>query len=238
LNAILPTLIAWLREYGYPALWLSIFVAAFGLPLPGFLLLLASGAISALGDFNLFLLIPIAFSAAVSGDALGYLVGRRLGNWLLTWADQKKHPLSGLLPKIKEARDYFSQRGSWAIFLSRFLFLPLGGPINMLAGASDYGYRRFVLYDFSGQLLGALIPLSLGYFFGDSWKMLGTVFDVLSFIVLGLLVATILIIRLMKRSRQRPPDTAIPLLPQVAVGNVALDNTSDIGQESEKNLFS
>ncbi|HZR44287.1 MAG TPA: hypothetical protein VFB12_29515, partial [Ktedonobacteraceae bacterium] len=59
-----------------------------------------------------------------------------------------------------------------------------------------------------------------------------------SFIVLGLLVATILIIRLMKRSRQRPPDTAIPLLPQVAVGNVALDNTSDIGQESEKNLFS
>lgn len=222
-------LITWLREFGYPALWLSIFVAAFGVPLPGFLLLLAAGALSALGDFNLPLLLPIAFSAAVAGDSLGYGVGRRLGDWYLSRSHQE--PVNSLLKKIEEARAYFNRRGAWAIFLSRFLFLPLGGPMNLLAGASNYPYRRFLLYDFSGQLLGALIPLLSGYFFGEGWEKLGKLFDEVSLIALAFLVAIILILRFVRYQQQRMQAVPVPLLTQGVRRSSGLHPNTDNREE-------
>ena len=68
-----------LQQYGYPALWLIVFVAAVGVPVSGSLLLFAAGAFAALGDLNIFILFPVALSAAVMGDNLGYFIGRRVG---------------------------------------------------------------------------------------------------------------------------------------------------------------
>jgi membrane protein DedA with SNARE-associated domain len=53
----------------------------------------------------------------------------------------------------------FRRRAAWAIFISRCLIVVLGGPINWLAGAERYSYRRFLHWDICGQLLGAIIPL-------------------------------------------------------------------------------
>ncbi len=41
MSTILPYLINWLQEFGYPALWLVVFVASVGAPLPISLVLLA-----------------------------------------------------------------------------------------------------------------------------------------------------------------------------------------------------
>jgi membrane protein DedA with SNARE-associated domain len=35
--------------------------------------------------------------------------------------------------------------------------------MNLLAGAESYPFRSFLLYDVTGETLGAVIPLSLGY---------------------------------------------------------------------------
>src|SRR5947209_5206057 len=74
-----PFLIGALQHYGYPALWLIVFVAAAGAPISGSLLLFAAGAFAALGDLNMVILFPVALSAAVMGDNLGYFIGRRVG---------------------------------------------------------------------------------------------------------------------------------------------------------------
>ena len=47
MSALLPYLVNWLQEYGYPALWGLVFVGAAGIPLPITLLLLAAGAFAA-----------------------------------------------------------------------------------------------------------------------------------------------------------------------------------------------
>src|SRR2546430_12335836 len=47
--------------------------------------------------------------------------------------------------------------------------------LNLLSGSELYPYRYFLLFDSSGEALGAIIPLSLGYVFGASWEAVGDV---------------------------------------------------------------
>jgi membrane-associated protein len=200
-NSFLPYLLTLLQEYGYPILWLSIFVGALGIPLPNTLILLAAGAFAALGNFNFAVLLVVAVSAFVAGDNGSYWIGRRWGSRLLAW-------LEGRLVKprtIERSRLYFHRLGGWAIFFSRFLLSALGGEINLLAGAELYPYRRFLVYDIAGETLGALLPLGLGYIFGASWVAVGDMLGSLSFFVFTLLIVLVLAyqtMRLLMRMRR------------------------------------
>ncbi|MBO0779154.1 MAG: DedA family protein [Ktedonobacteraceae bacterium] len=202
MNSFLPTLISWLQEAGYPALWLIIFGAALGLPLPISLILLGAGAFASVGDFNVFLLAAIAISSSICGDICGYLLGRHLGARLLDALSQrtKAHILSA--ERIERSRQYFRKRGAWAIFLSRFLISALGSPINLLAGTERYPWRRFLLYDASGELLGAVIPLALGFAFGASWEAVGDILGMISLFALALLTTLYLFYLLFKQLRR------------------------------------
>jgi membrane-associated protein len=189
---VLPFLLNLFQQYGYPILWLIVFVSAVGIPLPTSLILLAAGAFAALGDFNLLLLVVVTVSAFVAGDNTGYWLGRRWGSRLLDWLE-RTHKIQLVSPaRIARSRLYFHQRGGWAVFLSRFLVSALGGVINILAGAELYPYKRFVIYDICGEALGASLPLVLGLIFGASWEAVGAVLGSLSLFFLALLVALFL----------------------------------------------
>lgn len=202
MSTFLSYLLTWIQSYGYPVLWLSVFVAAVGLPLPTTLTLLAAGAFAALGDFSLLLLIPLVVTASVSGDSLGYLLGRRVGSKLLHWLEQKPRLRFVTPQNIIQARHYFEQSGAWAIFLTRFLFSALGGITNILAGSDLYPYPRFLLYDISGEVLGAVIPLLLGYAFGASWEAVGTILGAFSGLALALTLVVILLVLLVRNIRR------------------------------------
>lgn len=143
MNAVLPLLVSWIQQFGYPALWLSIFVAAIGIPLPISFVLLAAGAFAALGDFNVFLLGGIALTAAVCGDSVGYLIGHLVGTHLFAWLE-RPHRVKLFSPQtLQNSHRYFNKRGGWAIFLSRFIVSALGGTINLLSGAEMYPHQLF-----------------------------------------------------------------------------------------------
>jgi len=199
MSGLLQTTLTFLQNYGYLALWISVFIAAAGVPLPISLVLLAAGAFSALGEFNFVLLFVLAFSALVCGDNAGYLIGRHWGSRGLDWLEHPGKRNRFIPPRtVERSRNYFRQQGGWAIFLSRFIFSALGGVINLLAGSELYPYRYFVLADTSGEALGALIPLLLGYIFGASWEAVGDVLGPLSLFILGLLVVVLLVTRLVR----------------------------------------
>lgn len=202
MSNLLSLLLTFLQTYGYIALWITVFVAAVGIPIPITLLLLAAGAFAALGDFNLALLFVISFSALICGDNTGYWIGRIWGSRALNWIERSKR-WNRLIPpqRIVQSRQYFRLRGGWAIFLSRFLFSALGGIINLLSGSELYPYRYFLLFDSSGEALGAIIPLMLGYVFGASWEAVGDVLGYSSFLILSLLIVIILVSRLIKNAR-------------------------------------
>ncbi len=198
LSTLLTFLISWLEQYGYPVLWLIVFVASVGAPLPVGLLLLVLGAFAGLGDFNVIYLALITTSASVCGDSLGYTIGRGLGSKVLDWIERRRWYRSKSSRTIARSRAYFKRRGAWAILLSRFLFSALGGTVNLVAGADRYPYHRFLLYDGVGETLGAVIPLSLGYAFGASWEDVGDLLTTSSGCVLALLVTIFLVIRLVR----------------------------------------
>ena len=197
-----------LQHYGYPALWLVVFVAAAGAPISGSLLLFAAGAFAAFGDLNMFILYPVALSAAVMGDNLTYFIGRRLGTALVAWIERQKR-FRWITPQaLERGRIYFRGRASWAIFITRFLIVALGGPINLLAGLELYPYRSFLFWDVSGQMLSAALSLGLGFIFAESWEEVAGLFGAFSSLVLAGIVGVFLIgilVRRMRR-RRRPPE--------------------------------
>ncbi len=224
MSALLPNLIDWLQQYGYPALWLFVFIAAVGIPLPTSLVLLASGAFAALGDFNVFVLGIIAITASTAGDNVGYVIGRRWGSKLLLWLQQPRRRWQRLLSprNFVRAQTYFQKRGGWAVFLTRFLFSALGGITNLLAGAELYPYRRFLFADITGEATGAAIALLLGFLFGASWEAVGNILGAVSLLAFALLAVIVLayyLVKLVRQSRanqkesmpggKRPPEDAV-----------------------------
>lgn len=200
MNNLLPYLLTLLQEYGYPILWLSIFIGAVGIPLPNTLVLLAVGAFAALGNFQFILLFVVALSAFVAGDNVSYWLGRRWGSRVLRWMEGRLIRAQTL----ERSRVYFDRLGGWAIFSSRFLVSALGGAINLLAGAQLYPYRRFLAYDIAGEAAGTVLLLTLGYVFGASWDAVGDVLGSFSFFIVALLVALVLgyqTLRLFRRMR-------------------------------------
>ena len=194
-----------LQQYGYPVLWLIVFISAAGLPVSGSLLLFASGAFAALGDFNVVILFPIAVSAAVMGDSLCYYIGKRVGVSLLSWFERQKRFRFITPEALEKSRVYFRRRAAWTIFITRFLIVALGGPVNLVAGLEQYPYPRFLLSDVSGQILSALLSLGLGYVFAQSWEEVAGIFGAVSSLLLVLLIVIIIIgmlVRTVRRKRQ------------------------------------
>lgn len=203
-----PFFISALQQYGYPALWLIVFIAAVGAPISGNLLLYAAGAFVAFGDFNIFILFPVAVSAAVLGDNVGYFIGRLVGTPLFSWLERQKRLQFISLDTMERGRAFFRRRTAWAIFITRFLIVVLGGAINLLAGVEQYPYRSFLFWDVSGQILGAAIPLSLGYVFAESWEELASILGAFSSLFLAFMAAIVLFVLLVRRIRQRRASSA------------------------------
>jgi membrane-associated protein len=196
------------------------------------LVFLAAGAFAALGDFNLILLALIGLSASVSGDTVGYLLGRKWGRKVLARLTRQSR-LHLISPqRIEKSRLYFIKRGGLAIFLSRFLLSGLGGAINIIAGTELYPYRRFLLYDLCGELLGALIPLVLGYIFGASWEAVGDILSTSSLAIVTILLAIYLAWRLI-RQIQRSQRATI----QVALIAKAKKSIDDTEREKDSATF-
>ena len=131
--------------------------------LPGDSLLFASGALAAMGAFNMVLLYLVFFVAAVLGDTINYHIGRKVGTTISPGS------FMGRLinqDKMMKAEDFFSRHGGKTILIARFMpfirtFIPF------IAGASRMNYRYFLIYNVVGAALWVGICTMLGYFFGN-----------------------------------------------------------------------
>jgi len=241
MNDILPYLLRELQEYGYPIVWLSVFIGAIGIPLPNTLLLLAAGAFAALGNLNLVGLFLVSLSAFVAGDSGSYWIGRIWGSKVLNWLETSTR-VHWINPQtIARSRIYFHRRGGWAIFFSRFLVSAFGGAINLLAGAELYPYRQFFLYELAGKILGSLLPLVLGYIFTTSWRFVGDILGTSSIFVLAIIIVlflSYLAISWFRRARQADKLRQAPLQEAQLEISVAASHLpgSEIINSSSSNL--
>src|SRR5262249_58863582 len=92
------TFTGWYVAYGYPALFLGVWLENAGVPVPGEAAVLAAGFLASPAGgtrFSLGLIITLTFAAAVLGDNFGFWLGRRLARPRL----QRGHIFLALTPQ-------------------------------------------------------------------------------------------------------------------------------------------
>ncbi len=137
-----------------------------GFFLPGDSLLFIAGFLSSSAGGNVLPPLPVTagviFVAAVAGDQVGYLFGRKVGPPLF---DRPKSRLFNPT-NLAKAHAFFERRGPFAIVLARFVpivrtFTPI------VAGVAEMRYRTFVTYNLVGGFLWGIGITTLGYFLGE-----------------------------------------------------------------------
>jgi membrane-associated protein len=131
--------------------------------LPGDSLLFTAGFLASQGHFNIWLLVPICFVAAILGDATGYSIGHKFGRSLF-----RKEESRFFKPEyLVKSEEFFKKHGGKAIVLARFMpIVRTFAPV--IAGVSAMQYRRFAVYNVFGAVLWAIGVTVAGYYLGKS----------------------------------------------------------------------
>lgn len=162
----------WLESGGVLLLAAIVFAESgllVGFFLPGDSLLFIAGFLSSSAGGEVLPALPIVaavtFVAAVAGDQVGYLFGRRMGPTLF---DRDRSRLFNPA-NVQRAQDFFDRYGARTIVLARFVpvvrtFAPI------VAGVGKMHYRTFVTFNLIGGLLWGVGITTLGHYLGEiSW---------------------------------------------------------------------
>jgi len=195
---MLAAFLSFLLLYKYLALFSVSLLAAFVLPLPATAFIIAAGAFSAQGYFNFSEIIAVGFLGSIIGDGLGYYISLRWGRDLLNRIGFKRILRS---PKFLELENYFSKYALSTIFLTRFLVTGLGSAVNVLAGLSKVPYKKFLAFDWLGELVYVALYAGIGFVMGDEWHYISSIIDEIAIILL-LLFLIFLVVRIFFRNKK------------------------------------
>jgi membrane-associated protein len=155
-----------LETGSYLILWGIIFAETgllIGFFLPGDSLLFTAGFFASKGDLNIWLVAGGCFIAAVVGDQVGYLFGRKVGPSLFRKPDARLFRQT----HVQRAQVYFDEHGPKTIILARFVpIVRTFAPI--VAGVGRMDYRTFVTYNVVGGVFWAIGVTLLGFFAGEA----------------------------------------------------------------------
>lgn len=150
--------------YGAPALFAIIAAGQFGLPLPTSILLLTAGALQTDGNLSFWQLYAWGLAGAVMGDHAGYAAGRFAASAFRDRIDRSRR----LQESLKKSERFTRKWGDGSVFLSRWLFTPIGPWINLTSGLSLHPLHRFTLADIAGEIIWIGGYLLLGSLFAQS----------------------------------------------------------------------
>lgn len=185
------------------------FLSCLALPIPSSLIMLAGGAFAAAGDLDVAAVAGWAWIGAILGDQTGYLIGRNLGEPLISRLE--RHP--GRARAIEKARSALVRWGAPAVFFTTWLFSPLGPYVNFIAGGARLRYPLFLIWSVTGEAVWVTIYVSLGFLFAGNISTIGSIAgDAVGFLAAAL-VAVLAGAALLKKSSahhqkpaSQPPD--------------------------------
>jgi membrane-associated protein len=158
----------------------------FGFFLPGDSLLFTTGLLVATDQYlhyPLWLVCSLIVVAAILGDQVGYLFGRKVGPALFKRPDSRFFKQEN----VEKAHDFFEKYGPKSLVLARFVpivrtFTPI------VAGVSRMNYRSFVVFNVIGATLwGAGVTL-----LGAALGQVAFVHEHIEAILLGIVLLSVL----------------------------------------------
>ena len=171
-----------------------------GFILPGETAVLVAGVVASQDHVNVGIVAVLVVAAAITGDSVGYLIGRRYGESLM-----KLPVLRRRRGALERALEGLRRRGPIYVFIGRFTAF-LRAVMPGLAGMSRMNYRRFFIANALGGLIWGVSFTLLGYFAGTA---LTRIENYASWVGLTVLIAMILffiIFHFVKKSRETNED--------------------------------
>ena len=182
--------------YGGWIVLAATFLSCLALPIPSSLMMLAAGAFAAAGDLSLTWAAASAWIGAVLGDQAGFAIGRHGGAPLVARLRARKSAQA-----LERARRMLDENAVRSVFLTRWLFSPLGPYVNFLGGALTLDWRRFTLGSVAGETVWVSLYVGLGYGFGSRIEMIADLAGNLTGFLAAGLVAALLGRRLLRKTR-------------------------------------
>ena len=125
--------------------------------------------------------------AAIAGDQVGYLFGRKAGPSLFQREESRLFKPSHVL----KAQGFLQKHGSKTIVLARFIpIVRTFAPI--VAGVGNMHYRTFVTYNIVGGILWGAGITTLGHYLGDISFVKDNI-EIASLVIVFLSIAPVLI---------------------------------------------
>lgn len=154
-------ILEFLARHGYTVLGVGVLAEQLGIPVPSLPLLLAAGAMCGMGALRPAVCVAIAVTAAVLGDLVWYLLGRRYGSAIL-----------GVLCRIslepdscvERTESVYSRYGMGTLLFSKFV-PGLSTVMTPLAGRFRLAAWRFLLLDITGATLWTGTYIAIGWLF-------------------------------------------------------------------------
>ena len=155
----LPELIG---HWGYIAIFVVVILGNVGLPLPEETVLAVAGYLVWRGELNLGAVLVVGVVSAVTGDNLGYWLGRRYGRKALP---RYARWVLGHPERLQSMEAFVERRGPFAVFVARFIpgIRFMAGP---LAGGLGLRFLPFLTANVLGALVYVPVAVAGGYVLG------------------------------------------------------------------------
>jgi membrane protein DedA with SNARE-associated domain len=154
-----------LAHWGYCAIFVAVILGNIGFPVPEETILALGGYMAQRGALRLDIVMTIGIVSAVTGDGIGYWLGRRYGRRAIERYGRWVHITPARLDQVCAL---VARHGAWAVFCARFVagLRFLAGP---LAGATGLRPLAFAAGNVLGACLFVPIVVGLGYLFGRTF---------------------------------------------------------------------
>jgi membrane-associated protein len=201
----LPELVQWAGIFGLAAIVFSETGLLVGFFLPGDSLLVTAGLFAARDYLDIYWLLPALTAAAISGNTLGYLLGRVTGPRIFNRENSlffnKKHAI--------RASHFYARYGRKTIVLAQFMpILRTFSPV--IAGVAGMPFREFMTFNVIGGFVWIWSMIGTGFFLGTYVPNIEKNIEiVILVVVLVSVIPAIVSSRTGRKSEDLPPQIPI-----------------------------
>lgn len=184
-------------RFGWFGIFVLVFIESFGIPAPGETAIIAGAAYAGSGHLSIVAVAAAAFVAAVTGDSIGYLIGRRGGRPLVHRFGRFVRLTPARLDKVES---FMTRRGPAIVMIARFVE-GLRQFNGVVAGISGMPFPRFLLWNTLGAALWVGCWSTAGYLAGDHIEAIASAIS--RYVVVAAGVAVLLLLAYVWRRRRR-----------------------------------
>ena len=196
-SLVLASMLNVAHTVGYPVLFLAVMAESGGAPVPGETALITGAVLASQGKLEIWLVILLAACAAIVGDNIGYLIGRKGGRWLLQRPGRFQRQR---LQVLDTGEPFFAKHGPKAVFFGRFI-LGLRVWASWLAGATKMPWRSFLFWNACGGIIWATTVGVIAYELGRTAENLTEAFGFFGLAAVLVVIAGVLFLHYSHRRR-------------------------------------